>query len=196
MSLTLTLTLTLTSQVSKEFVCAIDRQPPSNIRRVSFDAIAIAEGEWSATCKKLGVTKTVDRFATAIGLIVNMRSGTRPHALAPSRLTSPHPLTLAHPAFPRRLPRLDPSCKETRSLRSFVRILGGELNLLKEMGIDCENLEYLKGETHYIATTVKKRSLLDRGVLRNDLPAISLLSADNVDLAQVRLAPSSLRHLA
>ena len=43
MSLTLTLTLTLTSQVSKEFVCAIDRQPPSNIRRVSFDAIAIAE---------------------------------------------------------------------------------------------------------------------------------------------------------
>jgi len=45
---------------------------PSDVRLVQFDALALAEGEWSPTCKRLGVTKTVDRFATAIGLVVNL----------------------------------------------------------------------------------------------------------------------------
>jgi hypothetical protein len=45
---------------------------PSDVRRYAFDALVIAEGEWSTTCNLLGVTKAVDKFATAIGLIVNV----------------------------------------------------------------------------------------------------------------------------
>ena len=51
--------------------------------------------------------------------------------------------------------------QESKRLRSFVRILGGELLTLKQNGVDCENLEYLKGETHYIAACVRKRCLLE-----------------------------------
>ncbi|KOO24578.1 mical-like protein [Chrysochromulina tobinii] len=71
---------------------------------------------------------------------------------------------------------------ESKRLRSFVRILGGELLTLKQNGVDCENLEYLKGETHYIAACVRKRCLLERGVLREDLPVDLLLSPANVNL--------------
>ena len=72
--------------------------------------------------------------------------------------------------------------QESKRLRSFVRILGGELITLKQNGVDCENLEYLKGETHYIAACVRKRCLLERGVLREDLPVDLLLSPANVNL--------------
>ena len=61
-----------TSEVSKEFVLGPMAVAPSDVRLVPFDALALAEGEWSPTCKRLGVTKTVDRFATAIGLVVNL----------------------------------------------------------------------------------------------------------------------------
>ena len=40
-----------------------------------------------------------------------------------------------------------------------------------------------KGETLYVAACVKKRSLLERGVLREDLPSSGLLSPGNVDLS-------------
>ena len=43
--------------------------------------------------------------------------------------------------------QLDPTDRATSSLRSFIRILGGELNTLREVGVDCENLEYLKVRT-------------------------------------------------
>ena len=61
-----------TSEVSKEFVLGPMAVAPSDVRLVPFDALALAEGEWSPTCKRLGVTKIVDRFATTIGLVVNL----------------------------------------------------------------------------------------------------------------------------
>ena len=139
-----------TSEVSHDFVVDEERPVPLGVRRVGFDTLVIAEGEWSPTCKQLGVTKTIDRFATAIGIVVNL-------VLDPD----------------------DPACK---SLKSFVqqagrtqvaggRTLGHELNWLKEHGVECENLEYLKGETHYIAACVKKVALFACGILKEDLPA-------------------------
>ena len=32
----------------------------------AMDALVLAEGEWSGTCSKLGVTKSVDKFKTAV----------------------------------------------------------------------------------------------------------------------------------
>ena len=63
------------------------------------------------------MTKLVDKFATAIGLIVNMQ--------------------------------LEPSTPS--KLRSFVVTgVAPRLMVFAEAGLQCENLEYLKGETHYI----------------------------------------------
>ena len=48
---------------------------------------------------------------------------------------------------------------------------------------------YLQGETHYIVITIKKAALIDKGVLRADLPSAELLTAANLDEdALMRLA--------
>ena len=68
-------------------------------------------------------------------------------------------------------------------LKSFVQSggLGSEISKLQTAGIQCENIEYLKGETLYIAVTIKKASLLAKGVLRQDVQGPQLLTRENVD---------------
>lgn len=135
--------------VAREFVLPGVSAPPADVRRLHFDALVIAEGEWSTTCNLLGIAKTVDKFATAIGLVVNMQ------------------LEPIHPS----------------SLRSFVATgVAPQLAQLAQSGLACENLEYLKGETHYLAVTLKKKTLLARGVLRKDEAGTALLGSENVDL--------------
>ncbi|KAJ8372805.1 hypothetical protein AAFF_G00276600 [Aldrovandia affinis] len=57
-------------------------------------------------------------------------------------------------------------------------------NLLTETGIDLENIVYYKDDTHYFVMTAKKKSLLNKGVLRQDhSDAEQLLSPGNVDQA-------------
>ena len=52
-------------------------------------------------------------------------------------------------------------------MRSFtVRPIDPVGKAFKEAGIGFEFAEYLKGETHYIVVTIKKKSLLEHGVLR------------------------------
>lgn len=114
----------------------------------------LAEGEWSKTCGKLGVCKAIDRFSLAIGLVINML--------------------------------IDQSDPTTKTLESFCQNngVGHAVSALKAQGIDVENVEYLKGETHYIAVTVKKVSLLNRKVLRQDRSGLNgapLLARENVD---------------
>lgn len=56
------------------------------------------------------------------------------------------------------------------------------LNLLRQTGIDLENLVYYKDDTHYFVMTAKKNSLLEKGVLREDYPETSrLLSSENIN---------------
>ena len=54
---------------------------------------------------------------------------------------------------------------------------------LKAGGVEFEFAEYLKGETHYIVVTIKKKSLLAHGVLKENLPQAELLSRANLDEA-------------
>ncbi|MFT7804347.1 protein-methionine sulfoxide oxidase mical1-like [Arapaima gigas] len=55
-------------------------------------------------------------------------------------------------------------------------------DLLTETGIDLENIVYYKDDTHYFVMTAKKKSLLNKGVLRQDHgDAETLLSPANVD---------------
>ena len=60
MTLTLALTMTLTLTLTPTLTLTLTM------------TLTLTQGEWSTTCNLLGVTKTVDKFATAIGLIVNM----------------------------------------------------------------------------------------------------------------------------
>ena len=147
-------------------------RPPS-VRRVQFEALVLAEGERSPTCKSLGVTKTVDRFATAIGLVVNLqREGPAGGGSTGGGSTGGGSTGGGSTGG-----------GSTREPRSFVSdALGEKVRALTARGITCENLEFLVGETYYVAATVRKATLLKRGVLRKELGGGSLLEVANVNL--------------
>lgn len=119
---------------------------------IPFNACVIAEGEWSQSCRSLGFRKTIDRFKQALGVVINME--------------------------------YDRKNKVESKLASFsMGSLTARGQLLKDLasqGIDCENVEYLKGRTHYIAATVTKDTLLSTATLKQDLPSDQLLTVSLV----------------
>ena len=127
--------------------------PEGSTSQLPFEVLLLAEGEWSQSCKRLGVTKAIDRFSLAIGLVINML--------------------------------IDPDDAVSKKKESYCQTsLGPVVSGLADAGILVENVEYLRGETHYIAVTVKKVSLLNHRVLRKDRSALDgapLLSRENVD---------------
>lgn len=61
-------------------------------------------------------------------------------------------------------------------------------DLLTETGIDLENIVYYKDDTHYFVMTAKKKSLLKKGVIKQDYgDADELLAPANVDHEALRL---------
>jgi len=54
-------------------------------------------------------------------------------------------------------------------------------NKFKEQGIDLENLVYYRGETHYFVMTVKRHSLVNKGVVKEERPIDTLLAPDNLN---------------
>ncbi|KAM7411250.1 hypothetical protein PAMA_021305 [Pampus argenteus] len=59
--------------------------------------------------------------------------------------------------------------------------------LLNETGIDLENIVYYKDDTHYFVMTAKKKSLLQKGVIKQDYSeAEDLLASANVDHEALR----------
>ena len=142
-----------TSELDPSFALAGSEAPPDEIEEIGFDALLLAEGEWSQTCKRLGVGKSIDRFTQAIGLVINM-------ALDPAeaRTKDPH-------------------------MRSFtVTPIDAVGKALIAAGVPFEFAEYLKGETHYIVVTIKKTALLRAGALKQDLGgSTNLLTASNLD---------------
>lgn len=61
-------------------------------------------------------------------------------------------------------------------------------DLLNETGIDLENIVYYKDDTHYFVMTAKKKSLLKKGVIKQDYAdADELLAPANVDHEGLRL---------
>lgn len=142
------------SELDRTFALDASAPPPAGCTHLEFEALCVAEGEWSASCKRLGVAKAVDRFQTAIGLVVNLD---------------------ASPAAP-------------KALRSFVcqHGMGEPIARLERAGVKVENLEYLRGVTHYCAATLPKTTLLAARALRADLPAGELLLPANIDVEALR----------
>jgi len=142
------------SEIDPTFALAADISKPDFIETYAFDALLLAEGEWSQTSKRLGISKSIDRFSQAIGMVLNL-------ILDPS----------------------EPATKDP-NMRSFtISLLDPIGRKLKEAGIAFEFGEYLKGETHYIVLTIKKSALLSHGALKEDLPGAALLTRDNLDEA-------------
>lgn len=119
-----------------------------------YDALVLAEGEWSTTSSKLGFEKVVDKFNQAIGIVINMQ--------------------------------FDKSNKIEKKLKDFsVSKINGDwrnspLKAINDDGIVSENIEYLRGTTHYVVITVDKKALADKGVLKS-VEKSGLLDAENVD---------------
>ena len=158
------------SPLDSTFAIADGADPPTGANTMlPFDALLLAEGEWSRSCTRLGVVKAIDRFSLAIGLVINLQ--------------------------------LDPADERTRKKESFHESfhLGPTVGALASVGLQCENLEYLRGETHYIAVTVKKASLLLHRVLLHDRSALEgppLLARENVsDAALLVVARTIASHV-
>ena len=70
-----------TSDLDATFALAAGAAAPEGAdSQYPFDALLLAEGEWSSTCKKLAVTKAIDRFSLAIGRTEDGRMSTPPDA--------------------------------------------------------------------------------------------------------------------
>jgi hypothetical protein len=127
---------------------------------IEFNSLIVAEGENSATMKNLGFKKTVDKFNQAIGLVINLfyeRENVVEKRLKSFVIT-----------------RFSPNWQEM------------ELGKLNSLGIACENIEYLKGSTHYIVVTIDKKSLLNFGVLIRDAESsANLLVPENINLEKL-----------
>ena len=60
-------------------------------------------------------------------------------------------------------------------------------NLRMKCGVELENFVYYKDDTHYFVMTVKKQSLLKKGILKEDRPnARDLLAPDNRDNSKLK----------
>jgi len=117
----------------------------------------VAEGEWSKTLRKLGFVKKIDKFSQAIGVVVNLDFD--------------------------KSNAVEKKVKPFTASRFAVDWRDGILGELDKVGLACENIEYLKGSTHFIVVTIDKDSLLSRGVLKQDFAAsLELFKAENLDL--------------
>lgn len=127
---------------------------PKGSLLIPFDSLLLAEGESSWMLRNLGFDRKLVRFSQAIGVVVNLK--------------------------------LQGSSQREAFIvaRSNAEWRESPLGVLDDAGYRLENMEYMQGtDTHFIVVTVKKSSLLDTGVLRNDAAtALELLSHENVDL--------------
>lgn len=141
------------SELDPSFALDASKKAPEGVTLLPFDALLLAEGEWSNSCVRLEIDKTIDRFSQAIGFVINMEFDPK-----------------------------DKLTKDT-VLRSFTaRPFDPAGKRLTAANIKFEFAEYLKGETHYIVVTIKKASLLEHNALRQDLPASDLLTKQNLDV--------------
>lgn len=72
------------SALDVSFTPSSGATPPTDATIIPCDAVLLAEGEWSETCKRAGFTKSVDKFSQV---------STRPHPLSTSTLQPHTPTT-------------------------------------------------------------------------------------------------------
>ena len=119
-----------TSSLDPSFAMPASVPRPADAEAIEIDALLLAEGEWSQSCKRLGISKSVDRFSQAIGLVINMMIDVD-----------------------------EPRTKDPNMRSRNITPLDTVGVALTQAGIKFEFGEYLKGVsggTHYIALSIKK----------------------------------------
>lgn len=134
---------------------------PNETLSPEFDTIFDATGEQSVLTRHLGFQRKVARYGPAVGIVVNAN--------------------------------FTKGAKSERQLGEFV--VGRTrsdwrstcLGVLEEQGILLENMEYMRGSTHFCVATARFESLVNLGVIK--VPKTSIkdsLAPDNVDLEKLR----------
>eukprot|EP00834_Sanchytrium_tribonematis_P003171 NODE_115_length_18417_cov_0.666012.p3 type:complete len:544 gc:universal NODE_115_length_18417_cov_0.666012:12582-10951(-) len=130
---------------------------------VDFNTLLIAEGESSRLIRRLGFDRKVAKYSEAIGIVVNLEFSSNP-------------------------------TKEERQLDEFqvwrasADWKKGPLGRLIELGVDLENMEYMRGnQIHFIAATTKLATLRNFGVVRDVFAKVKdTLIKDNMDFQKLR----------
>jgi hypothetical protein len=122
-----------------------------------FDTLLIAEGEASRLIRNLGFDRKMAKYNEAIGIVINMEfSGTKQET----------------------------KLQEFNALRMSALWQQTPLGALAKMGIELENLEYMRGtQNHFMAATASIDTLLKAGVVKiRKHNTKATLVRDNMDL--------------
>ncbi|KAJ3346645.1 [F-actin]-monooxygenase mical3 [Kappamyces sp. JEL0680] len=140
---------------------SLDAIPPS-ATLIPFDSIIVAEGQSSRLIRHLGFQRHLQRFANAIGIVVNLDFSQDKNG--PER-----------------------KLEEVHVFRMSAFWKQSVLGVLSQKGIDLENLEYKRGPgNHFIASTSSLKTLEAVGVIRGIRATVGeTLSSDNVDIAKL-----------
>jgi hypothetical protein len=129
-------------------------------RVLEFDNFIVAEGESSKLIRNMGFDRKIFRFAHAVGMVINL-------FFADEQDTRLEEFNVA---------RMHAHWKKTA------------LGALHELGIELENLEYMRGtKNHFFAGTTKVQELYKWGVVLEPKDTIKeSLARDNLDLDRLR----------
>ena len=131
-----------------------------------FDAIIVAEGESSRLIRKLGFDRKIAKFNEAIGIVVNLDWS---------------PLACKHDSKEKKI-------EEFVVWRSSADWRESCLGRLSDLGINLENMEYMRGtNTHFIAATTKAKVLLEYGIFKESKGKVrDTLVASNMNFDMLR----------
>jgi hypothetical protein len=124
-----------------------------------FVSLLIAEGERSRLIRHLGFDRKLVRYGPAVGIVVNLQV---------------EPNTKALPEF----------CYSRGASNWRTNVIGD----LEKRGIVIENIEYMRGSSHFVAVTVLKQTLIDFEVFKDKDSARSVhdsLVASNLDIGKL-----------
>ncbi|TPX34747.1 hypothetical protein SmJEL517_g02776 [Synchytrium microbalum] len=129
---------------------------------IPFDTLIVAEGESSRLIRQLGFDRKIFKSNEAIGLVVNLD------------------FSAAKPLSERQKPEFVHS-------KAMATWKDGPLGILMGQGLDLENIEYMRGTTHFIAATTRTRALQALGIVKAIEPTVKeTLVAENMDFEKLR----------
>eukprot|EP00835_Amoeboradix_gromovi_P006239 NODE_699_length_5074_cov_0.203417.p1 type:complete len:547 gc:universal NODE_699_length_5074_cov_0.203417:3497-1857(-) len=133
----------------------------SDYKSIPFDILMVAEGESSKLIRNLGYDRKISKFGESIGVICNFQFNNTPE---------------------------EKKLQEYVVTKAAADWRDGPLGILMDLGIDLENLEYMRGfNNHFFVATVKKQTFINYGIFDSVLPTIrDCLEPCNVNVDKLK----------